>query len=910
MAVLVRGGEYMAAIASIADLVDYYRRCLALERQGEASLSDREFFGARRWQPRFQPVTAIAATWGEMLSTPAAQRGFQQVERQEGATLLFAPCLAVFRDMESNERRWEPVAGVYCLHGPQGTRVDPADLFIGRSLADEVGAEELALVRAALEEAARRGPLALEQAVRELLQRYELPVSAATELSDVVPPAIVARAGFWVVGQPSYDRALLEELEKLRQSRVSGTALSFLQRPPAMGCPKFEEILWALANPIGPTLSQAIALAAAMRQPLTVITGPPGTGKTRVIVGLIIHHVLVGQSVLLASRINRAVDAAVELAERLMGKGSILRTGNEQARMQLTEALGKLTGRSGWGEEGELFASLSRDRGRSSMTDEQLLRRASDDLHHYSERIAHLCRRFNRQAHRLQTFGVGPEGDWWNRLWWRIRWRLQRGERRMRELCEAWEGMTRLFDELERRVLPAARQAQTIALWKRLSEMQQRGGPTLRELQTAITDQRERPRAFEKAARLGFPIAVTTLSTGQNLPLSPGLFDTLIVDEASSCDPASLLPLLYRARRVVIVGDPKQLDHVTRERWTRVMPVPHLRSVGGKPFEASFGVSAFALMHKLADEETFWLADHFRCPPPIIAFANETFYGGRLRIHTSVQELPPILVRHVAGRHRTRGVTRSLTNEAQVQEALNILTEWAERHPERSLGLVAPYRAFVDEVLERLHDDQAFDGLRRRRDQQRLIIGTAHRFQGSEVDYLVFATVAGDNATDQQRQWIEFPNLFNVAVTRARRRLLVLVSPEFERRLILTKQLLRATAVVLGAMEVERNSLTDRVVAELERRGLRYRIGCRYHGDPVDFLEDREPPRWGILLCPWARAVRLTPLDALELWDRRRALWRRGVSVLVVFPLALDELFDHLIGLTSPRSSEWGWGSC
>lgn len=895
----------MVAIASIADLVDYYRRCLALERQGEASLSDQEFFGARRWQPRFQPVMAIAATWEEMLSTPAAQKGFQQVERQEGATLLFASCLAVFHDMESGERRWEPVAGVYCLHDPQGARVDPADLFIGRSLADEVGAEELASVRAALEEAARRGPLALEQAVQELLRRYGLPISAATELSDVVPPAIVARAGFWVVGQPSYDRALLEELERLCRSTVSGTALSFLQRPPAVGCPKFEEVLLALANPINPTLSQAIALAAAMRQPLTVITGPPGTGKTRVIVGLIIHHLLVGQSVLLASRINRAVDAAVELTERLMGKGSILRTGNEQARMQLTETLGELTGRSGWGEEGELFASLSRDRARSSMADEPLLRQAGDDLHSYGERIVHLCHRLNRQARRLQTFDMGPEGDWWNRLWWRIRWRLQKGERRVRELREAWEGMTRLFDELERHVLPAARQARTIALWKRLGEMQHRGGSVLRELMTAISDQRERPRAFEKAARLGFPIAVTTLSTGQNLPLSPGLFDTLIVDEASSCDPASLLPLLYRARRVVIVGDPKQLDHVTRERWTRVMPVPHLRSVGGKPFEASFGVSAFALMHKLADEETFWLADHFRCPPPVIAFANETFYGGRLRIHTSVQELPPILVRHVAGRHRTRGVTRSLTNEAQVREALNILAEWAEQHPERSLGLVAPYRAFVDEVLERLHDDQAFDGLRRRRDQQQLLIGTAHRFQGSEVDYLVFATVAGDNATDQQRQWIEFPNLFNVAITRARRQLLVLVSPEFEHRLVLTKQLLRATAVVLGAVEVERNSLADRVVAELERRGLRYRMGCRYHGDPVDFLEDREPPRWGILLCSWAKAAHLTPLDALELWDRRRALWRRGVSVWVIFPLTLDELFDHLIGLTSPRSSGW-----
>lgn len=57
-----------------------------------------------------------------------------------------------------------------------------------------------------------------------------------------------------------------------------------------------------------------------MTYPFTVVTGPPGTGKTRIIVGLIIHLLLNRRSVLLASRINRAVDAAVELIERLLGK--------------------------------------------------------------------------------------------------------------------------------------------------------------------------------------------------------------------------------------------------------------------------------------------------------------------------------------------------------------------------------------------------------------------------------------------------------------------------------------------------------------------------------------------------------------------------------------------------------------
>ena len=37
----------------------------------------------------------------------------------------------------------------------------------------------------------------------------------------------------------------------------------------------------------------------------------------------------------------------------------------------------------------------------------------------------------------------------------------------------------------------------------------------------------------------------------------------MVVDEASQCDIASILPLLYRSKRVVVIGDPKQLTHIT-----------------------------------------------------------------------------------------------------------------------------------------------------------------------------------------------------------------------------------------------------------------------------------------------------------------------------------------------------------
>ena len=53
--------------------------------------------------------------------------------------------------------------------------------------------------------------------------------------------------------------------------------------------------------------------------------------------------------------------------------------------------------------------------------------------------------------------------------------------------------------------------------------------------------------------------AVTSLSARGRLPMQPGIFDLLVIDEASQCDIASALPLLYRSKRAVIIGDPQQL---------------------------------------------------------------------------------------------------------------------------------------------------------------------------------------------------------------------------------------------------------------------------------------------------------------------------------------------------------------
>ena len=87
---------------------------------------------------------------------------------------------------------------------------------------------------------------------------------------------------------------------------------------------------------------------------------------------------------------------------------------------------------------------------------------------------------------------------------------------------------------------------------------------------------------FPKIAKILPCWAVTSLSARGRLPFEPGLFDLVVIDEASQCDIASALPLLFRARRAVIIGDPLQLKHVSTvaPQQDRLILSAHVRKPG------------------------------------------------------------------------------------------------------------------------------------------------------------------------------------------------------------------------------------------------------------------------------------------------------------------------------------------
>lgn len=858
---------------TLVELIEYYLACLQKERRDEMSQPEQAIT-----QTLLPVPLPLPEQWEALFATPSAVEAAARAVGREELAVLFTPVSYV----SLRGTRHEPVTGVFCYVRGGRLRVDPADLWIGSVLSAETSEEELSTMRDALERAVRASPSALLNLTESLIRENELPrpepCPDLETLKELPENTLVLFPAFWLVEvQTSYDRGLVRELEQLADlarggTNFSSTALHFVLTPPRRQPPSERQILNALQSPATPTFSQAVALAEARSQPLTVITGPPGTGKTRLIAALMIEHLLEGKSLLLASKINTAVDSAVALIERLLGEGAVLRTGNQEARLELVQQATWLAGQTRWHRSGELFKALN------AVTPPLRMPTEPSEAFHALQRGVRCLRGL---AYHLQRQGERPL-RWWQ---WLTRYRLHRFEQEWSRLLQEAD---RLFQQL-----PQHRAQKIHLLGQQLDGLMQRTRSRLSKLANALeSDRRARHRAFRHLAQIGFPVAVTNLAVSANLPLEPALFDTLVIDEASTCDPASLLPLLYRAKRAIIIGDPQQLPHITGEGWKQVQPVPRLQSGDNTEFSAEFGLSAFHLCSFLAGGEQLLLSDHFRCPPPIIAFSNEAFYGGNLRIHTEERE-QPVTLRLVPGKHRSTR-TGSRLNEAQLRAGIEELVKFAQACPEESLGFVTPYRATADAALTLIEEHPILAPLWQK---DRLIVGTAHKFQGNEVDNLVFVTVSGENATERELKWVEHPNLFNVAVTRVRRRLVLIADPKLweQGKLRLSRKLLKSSAVMVRADSHLPEALLQAIAEQCTRLNLTPRLGCSFRGYPLEVLDAQNPPRWAINVLTWTELQALDAKEVLRLWSEQQALQRWGLQMIHVNPLNGERVLSRWV---------------
>ena len=274
---------------------------------------------------------------------------------------------------------------------------------------------------------------------------------------------------------------------------------------------------------------------------------------------------------------------------------------------------------------------------------------------------------------------------------------------------------------------------------------------------------------------------VTTYAVSDSLPLKPGMFDVAVIDEASQCDIASCFPIMYRAKKTIVVGDDKQLPHLS-----------FLEKAKEQSFLSQYGIpDKYQLMWRFRTNSMFDLADyysmnsvmldeHFRSLPPIINFSNHEFYGDRIRVMKKDSPEDKVLeLVQVPDGKVDMDATRNLPEiEALVKTLHEIIIDDERKNPEKpvTIGIISPFRAQVEQLkisVPKVLSDYMIK-------KHQIEIGTAHTFQGDERDIILMSWAFANNSYPQSITFLQKPNLFNVAITRAKNRCINFVSHDIE----------------------------------------------------------------------------------------------------------------------------------
>lgn len=263
----------------------------------------------------------------------------------------------------------------------------------------------------------------------------------------------------------------------------------------------------------------------------------------------------------------------------------------------------------------------------------------------------------------------------------------------------------------------------------------------------------------------------------------------LFIDEAGQANPQQAVGAIWRSRRVVVVGDPLQLEPVRsipipaqvsirlhmgiEDRW-----LPSMRSVQQIADELT-PIGTYIRSHnkETKDNEGIWvgapLRVHRRCDSPMLDISNEIAYDSMMisavdgrtpyRLHDGLVPPDSKWIHVLSNNNEGHWIP------AEGDKLVEIV-DWLYRNgmDVAKLMVISPFREVTDKLLGLLEQRYPKGDPRRH-----LQAGTVHKAQGKEAD-VVILLLGGDPAKPRAKDFsVTKPNFLNVAVSRARRRLYV-----------------------------------------------------------------------------------------------------------------------------------------
>lgn len=317
-------------------------------------------------------------------------------------------------------------------------------------------------------------------------------------------------------------------------------------------------------------------------------------------------------------------------------------------------------------------------------------------------------------------------------------------------------------------------------------------------------------------------------------------FDVIVVDEASQAD-MTALPLLYMGKKVIVVGDDRQVTPLsvgTSEAAVDALCARHLEGRVKEPKLYDSRLSLYGLVQSMAFP-AHMLVEHFRSVPEIIGWCSRLSYNGTIRPlrDASSSSLKPAVVPW-----RTRGTAGDNgVNEEEAQAVIRLLRAMIHdpAYDGKTFGII-PMRSVHGAQVNRIRRLLVENFDPREIERRRIHCGISAEFQGDERDVVILSLV--DSAapglplrkeTDgadgmMKKRW-------NVAVSRARDQLWLVHSfdpaaqlkPDDLRRSLFdwADGVMSGTIGAAEPFDLPDPEFTGQVLRALRKRGYRVEAG-------------------------------------------------------------------------------------
>ena len=594
-----------------------------------------------------------------------------------------------------------------------------------------------------------------------------------TQSIDLRESKIHDSFGIFLTDDTSFNSSAIKDFTKLQElssDNLNSSALGHFFGK--MGKPSAQKpaINLGLVN-----AEQIEAITSSCQSGISIITGPPGTGKSQAVLSIVASELLNGGSILFASKNHQALDAiqkrllelspSTDFLVRTLCQSSKVKNSFESVLHNLLPLQTNLSPEENLELKSRL-ASLSKLRQNSLYNiknKDQIECEIADLLSRIDlrEKETLIDNAIKIKANKVKKI---PTKSWIKQL---IRKLFNRGIP-VKSLCQASKengaSTVLLTERLEEARGEKAKMQQLenpIKLTEEIIDLAWQVLPGFlanrchvanEELHQAVekndlkklsTDQKILSYDVAKLILKAKPVWLTSLQgVGEIIPLHQGLFDLVVFDEATECDIATAIPLMYRAKRVVIIGDAHQSFYVPQlsraqdRDLMQVLELPVKQMSRYSQSQTSLFDSG-TRVHSVA--KSFFKNQH-RSAPQIVNYVSENFYNGKLKPVSDLKNLK-------APKNFKPGITWTdvkpfvalETDNINRSEALAIVRHLkvllVEEKYEGEVGFVSPFQAQVKEFKKLVEKEIHRDFLAK----AKLKAGTINSLQCGERDLILFS---------------------------------------------------------------------------------------------------------------------------------------------------------------------------